>query len=705
MCSVNFNQPFGFNIKNMQDMQKLKFGQATRQTNSSFNPNSSIFGGGGQIASLNNKSNIFTKAGLGAQNTTLSSHQNTRATNLWDSMDAEIMKGFDSNGNAGNAKESKGAGKNMFQRMFNGFRAGRNQSHRVATNMNSHNKVDSKNTGNSSQINTQNATDTVKNASTLEMAKEAVGVVKDLNEMVSSFKTKKTSDKQAAEAKSNQTEKNENDAAKKLENDKNNLTKAQEEHTKAQEGVQTAETNLANATSSLDSANEGVASAKEALAQAKASATSDNPNSAAIARAEANLRAAEAKQEAAEQEKTKAESELSQAKEQLAKSETNLDSAKKQVEVSEKAYNDAKAETKEAKEKLAASEKDISKVATDEAKVDAAKNDADKKVEEFSQQEIPKNDNKEPIAPGDTSSPEPSVVPENSEPPITPSSPENKEISPAGKETNQDNSTAKTDDKASTRGFSENSAVTLYSKDGDSEKDFQVVDGKYQVDGQVVSEAEFVAEYDKALSTSDGQSEIHDTFTSQDVANLTNKSNTTSKTQVDTKSTNVNSKGVSNNVAENKTQNTNVPDAKVYKSLDDAKAKIAKNGNDVKDNAELDENSNKEREQDLVKLQDNINKMEFGECMQIGDRLYQKDMRGGVEEYKISVENGKTSLYSTQSKFDVVGGKLLKTQTVEYTEDHLPPKGSTATHYREYYVDGEKVSLEDYNKLLKQAKQ
>ena len=77
------------------------------------------------------------------------------------------------------------------------------------------------------------------------------------------------------------------------------------------------------------------------------------------------------------------------------------------------------------------------------------------------------------------------------------------------------------DNTAKARGFSSNSVSTVYANEDDAGKDFEVKDGKYFVDGNEVSENEFVEQFDEAKANStEGEPDIHDTFTKDDIDKL-----------------------------------------------------------------------------------------------------------------------------------------------------------------------------------------
>ncbi len=351
MCSVGFNNSFGMNIKNPQELQKKHFGANVRtsggSSQASFNPDTSIF----KMNAAQMRGNPFSNSALNSSNM-LQQSRMEKAAALWDKADAEILKSFET-----------GAGKGGIRTLTLPTKSGT---------VNSKNNTSSTHhvrTNNKQGVQAGNAVNDVKNANSKSSLTDALGVLTQLGSLAKSVVSLIEGNKKATETKEKSAEAKVDKSGQQVKNDKQQLEKNKASLNDANNRVSNAETRLNNAA-------KGVTSAEQKLAQAKAAATDDNPNTAAIAQAEAEL-------EAAKQEEQAAQQELQAAKEEQTQAQQAVDSQSQQVEQSEQQHEQDKAALDNAQKEVADVDAQVQQNQSEGEKIDDGIAEGEKKLSDI----------------------------------------------------------------------------------------------------------------------------------------------------------------------------------------------------------------------------------------------------------------------------------------------------------------------------------
>jgi len=355
---VDFNANFGYNIRNYQQMQKMKFGNGIR---AGFNPQSTMYSMNASLFKLPDNvanSNIF-------KNTNPNQNFSFNGVNYDNAyaMLNNVGEGADKSGGIDFGKLKDGALKlagKIGDFLDNGFDKIGETFNKVADTVgnalgkagkaigdtatkafngvkNGINKLFGKKDG-AKADGVGKALDDIKNAQdkeTLNKALDGAKVEQQSNAQQANMaeKAEKAADKGKADA-----DKKADSADKKLDNDKKQL-----ENDKG--ALEQAKSDVTTAKSTLEAATQGVASAQQALDTAKAAATSENPNTAAISNAESQLRLAQEKE--------------TQAKNDLAAKEQALDAAQKKVDAQAETVKGSEQESKQAQDGVKQAEAEV----------------------------------------------------------------------------------------------------------------------------------------------------------------------------------------------------------------------------------------------------------------------------------------------------------------------------------------------------------
>lgn len=342
---VDFNANFGYNVRNYQQMNGMRFGSGIRTgmnpQNAMYSMNSSLFKLDGNFGDKNMFAGVNTNQSFNFNGV---NYDNAYAmlNSVGDGSNAKSGGGI----NFGKVKDFilKGAGalgggidKGIEALGKFGKKVGEVATKAANGIKNGINKLFGKK-DKGQDNNVGKALDNLKNAQDKETLTQALDGAKLEQQANAQKGAAAEKAEKAAEKGKTEADKKADASNKKLEEDKAQLENDNKALEQAKADVQTAKANL-------DAATQGVAQAEQALAQAKSAATSENPNTAAINAAEQQLQAAKEKE--------------AQAREDLTAKENAQTEAQKKVDDQTGVVRNSETENKQAQEGVSAAEQEV----------------------------------------------------------------------------------------------------------------------------------------------------------------------------------------------------------------------------------------------------------------------------------------------------------------------------------------------------------
>lgn len=305
MCSVNFNNQFGMNVKQYQQMQQMKFGTGVRTA--SFSPQLSfdtgVFTAGKPNLFASNNSHSLNFNGVQYDNkyqmlNNVSTNDNKDGND--NSLKSNIKSLFKEVGSTigSVAKGIKTLAANGFKAITSLFKKG-----------------DSSKSGN-----VDKALGDIKNAKDKETLQGAVDSAVQEQSQIGNQQKQGEQALKGLEGKAGQAEQAEERAGAKVDQSNEQLSSNESKLEQAKADYQTA-------LDGVEEAQYGVADAENNLAAAKNAATKDNPNTAAIQQAEAQVQSAKQAEIAARQKLEQAEQAQTQAQQAVDASKEQVDAA------------------------------------------------------------------------------------------------------------------------------------------------------------------------------------------------------------------------------------------------------------------------------------------------------------------------------------------------------------------------------------------
>lgn len=364
MPGIDFNNSFGYNIKNYQAMQKMKFGTCVRganhmnSNNQLYSMDSSLFKLDNSIASKNifatNQTQSFNFGGIEYDNAyaMLNSVNNDNAKSTFGDKLVDFAR------NAGEKIETTAKKVGEFcKKSFDSVKSF------VGKLFAKSNKVKPEEAG--------KVLNDIQNAQDKETLNKALDGAK--KEQVANVKAEAVADKaaKAADKEAKSAEKKAESAEQQLDKDKTQLDTDKSALEQAKGNVKTAEADYSNA-------QKNTASAEEKLQAAKSAATPENPNTIAIQQAEAELQTAKNAEEAAKQK-------LDEAKQKESEAQKAVDKSNEQVKNSETETKAAKEGVKTAKDNATSAQQEVKTVQQSGKELDAGIEAGTQKLENMEQ--------------------------------------------------------------------------------------------------------------------------------------------------------------------------------------------------------------------------------------------------------------------------------------------------------------------------------
>ena len=491
MCSVGFNSQFGMNVKQYQQMQKMRFGSGVRQLQQGqqFNMNTSLFTSG--------KANMFAQNSQtqslyfnGVQYNNQYEMLNNVGTKDKSENDYSLKENFKSL-----MKEAGSEIKSFANTIGKGIKSFAGKVSNGVKNL--FNKLTGKN-GAQKSGNVDKALGDMQNAQDKATLKQAIDGANQENQAVGKQMQTDTKNLKAAETQENQAQQAADKAQQGLDTANKGLNEANKEQDAAKTEVQKAE-------DGLKTAQGNVANAQQALDAAKAAATTENPNSAAISKAEADLAAAK-KEEAA------AQSALDEAKQKETKAEENVAKSEEQLKTAEQQNSDAQTKVKDAEAKTQQAETQVQSTEQQGQQISEGIEQGEQRLEQMDTAQTGENsssiaqDGTGQVESNTTSMPLDSGQSSNIYE-------KNGQYYVNGFQTDKNmyEAAQNMDQNVVNAGFSPGSTADVYVNGQDDPQTFTVQNGKYMVNGQEVDSTTFMNEYNKAKSNQEDGSgnDIH----------------------------------------------------------------------------------------------------------------------------------------------------------------------------------------------------
>lgn len=359
MCSVNFNNQFGMNVKQYQQMQQMKFGTGVRTA--SFNPqlsfDSGVFTAG--------KPNLFASGNSHSLN-----FNGVQYDNKYQMLN-NVPANDDKNGNDTSFKSNL---KSLFKEIGSGISSLGKDIKSLATKgfkaiASLFKKGDGAKSGN-----VDKALGDIKNAQDKETLQGAVNSA--VQEQGQIQKQEKQSEQalKGLEGKASQADQAEEKAGAKVDQSNEQLSSNESKLEQAKADYQTA----------LDGVNDAqyaVADAENNLAAAKSAATKDNPNTAAIQQAEAQVQSAK-KAEIAAREK------LQQAEQAQTQAQQAVDASKQQVDAATTEHTQAQQNADAVKQQVDTAEAQQKEIQSSNQEITGGVEEGNKKLEQMDNQQL-----------------------------------------------------------------------------------------------------------------------------------------------------------------------------------------------------------------------------------------------------------------------------------------------------------------------------